>query len=143
MDYAVMKGTTPMGGSSERVIVREYDTKEAAVEALKRRWALLEKAGAELFGTQGDFHVVRSSGKSHVLEHYWVEDGRETTTFELGPEETERLHEFCRRHHPHARSGAAGEWLRVSFVPTGLGILSWVECLSSGATEELSDSANW
>lgn len=143
MSYAIMKGIIGKDAPMETLVVREYDTKEAAMEALNRRWALLEKSGAKLFGTPGDFHVVRSCGESHVLEHYWVEDGRETTTFELDPEETERLHAFCRKHHPRARSGSAGEWLRVSFVPTGLGMLSWVECLSSGASEELSDSENW
>ena len=67
----------------------------------------------------------------------------ETVSFELSAMETARLRKFCDEHRKHANHMSAGEMIRVSFMPTMLGNVSEVQCLSCGAVEDLTDYDEW
>ena len=63
----------------------------------------------------------------------------ETTTFTLNKVETARAQKFCEEHLKHARHMTAGEAFQFVFMPTMIGTVCSVRCLSCGAEENITD----
>ena len=150
MGYCIRKETILRVGTADSQgalqTLRVFDTREEALSDIHRRRELLSRCRGELFGSKDDFHaVLRSGGDRSVLVHYWVEEktGGDRTLFELDASQTRRLKGFVAEHRRHGRSGSAGEFLQVSFIPTLLGTCSSARCLVCGSELELTDADSW
>ena len=149
MRYCIRKETTGRIGSADfqrdLQTIRVFDTREEAIEGIRRRREQLSRCEADLYGSREDYFAVLHSGARQALVHYWLEEEKaeEKTVFELNATETERLRRFAAAHRRHGGSGSAGEFLQVSFVPTMLGTCSSARCLVCGAEAELTDTDEW
>lgn len=53
-----------------------------------------------------------------------------TIKFELNEEESKAVYEFLKKHRETCFHGSAGDQFEYTFLPTGLGLFTTVECLS-------------
>ena len=149
MRYCIRKETTGRIGSADfqrdLQTLRVFDTREEAVDGIRRRREQLSRCKANLYGSQEDYFAVFQSGTRQAVVHYWVEEenAEQKTVFELNTTETERLKRFAAAHRRHGGSVSAGEFLQISFVPTMLGTCSSARCLVCGAEAELTDTDEW
>ena len=61
----------------------------------------------------------------------------------LNAVETERMRQFVAEHKKHARHLVFGELIKVGFVPSTIGTLSEVQCISCGEVEDITDHETW
>ena len=119
MRYCIRKETTGRIGSADfqrdLQTLRVFDTREEAIEGIRRRREQLSRCKADLYGSPEDYFAVLQSGRQAVV-HYWVEEenAEQKTVFELNATETERLKRFAAAHRRHGGSGFG--WR----VPSGL-----------------------
>lgn len=152
MRYIVKKETTGRIGCQRftRIVedVKVCETRDEAIANLSAKHILLTspKFSGKFYGWEQDFFVVIENKEMDCIKHFWIEPVDENagkTVFSLSREEDERLHKFVEKHRQHGRSGAAGEFVRVFFCPTGLGTIAEVQCLVCGETETLTDLDDW
>ena len=93
----------------------------------------------------GTFLVIQDS-QYDCLDRIFIESEYEANyaaTFGVNEVENKRMAKFCEKHHKHAHAGAAGEYVRVFFMPTGLGNIVKIQCLTCGAVEDVTDYDSW
>ncbi|MCQ2147345.1 MAG: hypothetical protein MJZ16_07500 [Bacteroidales bacterium] len=61
------------------------------------------------------------------------------TTFTMNEVETQRAKDFCNRHRHHTVHMTAGEAFEFTFMPSMIGDVVSVRCLSCGEREDVTD----
>ena len=90
--------------------------------------------------------LVLQDGRYDCLDRFWIDSEFEANyaaTFGVNEVENQRMAKFCEEHHKHAHAGVAGEYVRVLFMPTGLGNIVGIQCLTCGAVEDVTDYDAW
>lgn len=93
----------------------------------------------------GTFLVIQDDHYD-CLDRIYIESEYEANyaaTFGVNEVENQRMAKFCEEHHKHAHVGSAGEYVRVFFMPTGLGNIVKIQCLTCGAVEDVTDYDAW
>ena len=148
MPYIVKRETTGRVGrcNYDHMIqeLNSFDTWEEAVAEAVARKREFEKPtyNASIIGPDNNYYVVMKDDHFDCVNRYFVEsdyDEDVADSFTVSKEEYRRILRFRDEHHKHAHSGALGEYLRVSFIPSGVGPIVEVQCLTCGAVEDVTD----
>lgn len=97
------------------------------------------------FNFDGTFLVIPDA-QYDCLDRIYIDSEYEANyaaTFGVNEVENQRMAKFCEEHHKHAHAGSAGEYVRVFFMPTGLGNIVNIQCLTCGAVEDVTDYDSW
>ena len=127
---------------------KEFDKWDDAHDYLERLVASVRKRRRAI-GRYADFfntYLVLQDGHYDCLDRFWIDSEFEAnyaSTFGVNEVENQRMARFCEKHHEHAHAGAAGEYVRVFFMPTGLGNIVQIQCLTCGAVEDVTDYDAW
>lgn len=152
MSYIIKRETTGRVGRyhyDHRLLeLKSFDSwDEAVAEAVARKQEFEDPIyNAKVFGSERDYYVVLNNDVFECVDRYFIDYYEEDDighSFTVSKEEYRRILNFRDEHHKHAHSGAAGEYLRVSFVPTGLGTIVEIQCLTCGAVEDVTDYEAW
>lgn len=152
MPYIVKRETTGRIGRDSydhRILeLKSFNTMDDALSEVVAHKRELENPiyNASIFGSDHDYYVVLKIVFFDCIDRYFIEYQQENDvakSFDVNNVEYRRILRFRDEHHEHCHSGAAGEYLRVSFIPTGLGTIVEVQCLTCGATEDVTDYEAW
>ncbi len=130
------------------LFTKSFENWEDASEYLNRLVASITKRHC-VIGRYPEFRgtlLVIQDGHYDCLDRIYIESEFEANyaaTFGVNAVENQRMAKFCEEHHKHAHVGSAGEYVRIFFMPTGLGNIVNIQCLTCGAVEDVTDYDDW
>ncbi len=151
MPYIVTHERTGQSGryhyEGATLFTKSFEKKNDADDYLERLCTSVKKR-LHVIGSYSNFDgtfLVIQDAQYDCLDRIYIEseEADYAATFGVNEVENQRMAKFCEEHHKHAHAGSAGEYVRVFFMPTGLGNIVNIQCLTCGAVEDVTDYDAW